>query len=81
MLERDMSHRHHLESLSDDELLERLTALVGRHRRLEAEVVAHIAEVDLRKLYLGQACSSILRLHSARGLMRWFDPGVGGAKY
>ena len=54
-----MSHEHRLDSLSDEELLERLTTLVARHRRLDAEVVAHIAEVDERQLYLGQACSSM----------------------
>ena len=59
MLERNMSHEHRLDSLSDEELLERLNTLVARHRELDAEVVAHIAEVDERQLYLGQACSSM----------------------
>ena len=59
MLQRNMSHEHRLDSLSDEELLERLTTLVERHRRLDAKVVAHIAEVDERQLYLGQACSSM----------------------
>jgi len=45
--------------IPDDELLERLSTLVDRHRRCEAEVVAHIAEVDARQLYLGRACSSM----------------------
>ena len=54
-----MLPQHRLDSLSDEELLGRLTALVERHRQLDAEVVAHIAEVDLRQLYLGQACSSM----------------------
>ncbi len=54
-----MSHSLCLDSISDDELLERLSTLVDRHRRCEAEVVAHIAEVDARRLYLGKACSSM----------------------
>jgi len=54
-----MSRSLCLDSLSDDELLERLSTLVDRHRRLDAEVVAHIAEVDTRRLYLGKACSSM----------------------
>jgi len=48
-----------LDSVPDDELLERLSTLVDRHRRCEAELVAHIAEVDARELYLGRACSSM----------------------
>jgi len=48
-----------LDSIPDDELLKRLSTLVDRHRRCEADVVAHIAEVDARKLYLGKACSSM----------------------
>ena len=31
------------------------TTLVDRHRRCEAELVAHLAEVDARELYLGEA--------------------------
>ena len=54
-----MSRALALVSLADDELLERLSTLVDRHRRCEAELVAHIAEVDKRKLYLGKACSSM----------------------
>jgi len=54
-----MSRSLCLDSLSDDELLERLSTLVATHRRLDAEVVAHIAEVDSRRLYLGNACSSM----------------------
>ena len=46
-------------ALSDDELLRRLTALMDQHRQVESEVVAHIAEVDERKLYRGEGCSSM----------------------
>ena len=54
-----MSRSLCLHSLSDDELLERLSTLIARHRRSEAELVDHIAEVDARKLYLARACSSM----------------------
>jgi hypothetical protein len=54
-----MSRVLSLVSVPDDELLERLSTLVDRHRRCEAELVAHIAEVDARRLYLGKACSSM----------------------
>ena len=61
MVERIMSRELSLVSVPDDELLERLSTLVDRHRRCEAELVAHLAEVDARKLYLGKACSSMFR--------------------
>lgn len=40
-----------LKDVSDDELLRRLSELLGRSRRVEAELVAHLAEVDERGLY------------------------------
>jgi len=48
-----------LESIPDDELLGRLSALLGDSRRVEADVVAHIAEVDARRLYAREATSSM----------------------
>jgi hypothetical protein len=41
--------------LSDGTLLRDLTALVSRDRATTAELLAHLAEVDARKLYLGAA--------------------------
>ena len=35
-----------LKSISDDELLHRLSELMQQSRRVESELVAHIAEVD-----------------------------------
>jgi hypothetical protein len=46
-------------TLSDDSLLARVADLVGRSRRVEAELVAHLAEVDSRRLYLREACPSM----------------------
>jgi hypothetical protein len=54
-----MSRALSLVSVPEAELLERLSTLVDRHRRCEAELVAHLAEVDARELYLGKACSSM----------------------
>ena len=48
-----------LKSISDDELLQRLSGLVQESRRVESELVAHIAEVDERRLYAREACSSM----------------------
>ena len=72
-----MTNELSLASLSDDELLRQLSVLIGRSRQIEAEVVAHIAEVDSRRLYLGQACSSmhaycveVLHLSDAEAYLR-----------
>ena len=48
-----------LKSISDDDLLHRLSGLVQQSRRVESELVAHIAEVDERCLYAREACSSM----------------------
>ena len=45
---------HHL---SDHALLARVQELVRCDRQVTAEIVAHLAEVDARQLYLEQACS------------------------
>ena len=45
--------------LSDDELLSRVKSLAGRERAATAELVAHLAEVDARKLYLPAGYSSM----------------------
>jgi hypothetical protein len=46
-------------SLSDDQLLRRLGEITRDSRRVEAELVAHIAEVDARRLYAREGCSSM----------------------
>ncbi len=48
-----------ISTISDDELLRRLSGLVQESRRVESELVAHIAEVDERRLYAREACSSM----------------------
>ena len=44
---------------SDDELLSRVQSLAGRERAATAELVAHLAEVDARKLYLPAGYTSM----------------------
>ena len=48
-----------LKKISDQDLLCELKRLVGRSAALEVELLAHLAEVDARKLYLREACSSM----------------------
>jgi hypothetical protein len=48
-----------IRALSDDELLVRLSALLRESRRIEWELVAHIGEVDERRLYAREACASM----------------------
>ena len=56
-----MTHTHPLQSLSDDELLRRLSEIIKQSRRVDAELVAHIGEVDDRRLFAREACSSMFR--------------------
>jgi hypothetical protein len=48
-----------LRNVRDEDLLRRLSDLVKQSRRVEADVVAHIGEVELRRLYAQEACSSM----------------------
>jgi hypothetical protein len=50
------SSLHHL---SDDALIDEVKRLVEKERTAEAELIAHLAEVDARKLYLREACPSM----------------------
>ena len=71
-----MENKHTLQSLSDDELLRRLTELLRNSRRVEAELIAHIAEVDRRRLYARYAsslfvyCTEVLHLSEAEAYLR-----------
>ncbi len=66
-----------LHDLSDDELLRRLDELVFQARRVEADLVAHIGEVDDRRLFARQAfpsmfvyCTQALHLSEAEAYRR-----------
>ncbi len=66
-----------LSRLSDDQLLARLSSVLKQSRRLESVLVAHIAEVDARRLYAREASSSmfqycvdVLHLSEAEAFLR-----------
>ena len=68
---------HELKSISDDELLRRLSDLLRQSRRAEADLVAHIGEVDQRRLYAREAspsmfayCMEVLHLSEAEAYLR-----------
>ena len=72
-----MHYEHSFATLSDDELLRRLTELLKRTRRAEADLVAHIGEVDARRLYAREAspsmfayCIEVLHLSEAEAYLR-----------
>ena len=46
-------------TLSDAELLSTVKRLVANEREATAQLVAHLAVMDSRRLYLGQGCSSL----------------------
>lgn len=46
-------------SLTDSELLSRIPTLVSRERAATATLVAHLVELEARRLYLGQGCPSM----------------------
>ncbi len=48
-----------LRNVRDEDLLHRLSDLVKQSRGVEADVVAHIGEVERRRLYAQEACSSM----------------------
>ncbi len=56
-----MKLENRLNEISNDALIERLTMLVQRQNALTATLLAHIGEVDRRRLYLREACSSMHR--------------------
>ncbi len=66
-----------LKSVRDEDLLRQLFELAKQSRGVEAEVVAHVGEVELRRLYAQAACSSmfeycrrILRLRENEAYLR-----------
>jgi hypothetical protein len=66
-----------LKSIPDDELLRRLADMLRQSRHVEADLVAHIGEVDRRRLYASTASPSmfayateVLRLSDAEAYLR-----------
>lgn len=54
-----MKNEIHLKSIPDDDLLRRLSELLKNSRLVEAELIAHIAEVDDRRLFARKAAPSM----------------------
>ncbi len=72
-----MNDKDDLKSLSDDELLRCLSNVLAQSRRVEWVVVAHIAEVDARRLYaregspsMFQYCLDVLHLSESEAYRR-----------
>ena len=72
-----MTQERRLECLSDDELLGNLGDLLRQSRRVESALVAHIGEVDQRRLYAREAspsmfafCTQVLHLSEAEAYLR-----------
>ena len=72
-----MEIKRPLESIPDDELLHRLAEILRQSRRVESDLVAHIAEVEERKLYAREAfpsmfayCTDVLHLSEPEAYLR-----------
>jgi hypothetical protein len=72
-----MRSTHELTTIPDDELLRRLVDLLHHSRRTEADLVAHVGEVDARRLYAREAsrsmfayCTERLHLSDAEAYLR-----------
>jgi 5-methylcytosine-specific restriction endonuclease McrA len=72
-----MERTRSLEQLTDRELLLRLADILRQSRRSEADLVAHVAEVDARRLYAREAspsmfayCTERLHLSEAEAYLR-----------
>ena len=59
MIERDMTTIIQVAHLSNEELLAEVTSLAARERSATAALVASLAELDERRLYLGEGYSSL----------------------
>ena len=66
-----------LAAISDDDLLRRLAEILTQSRRVEKDLVAHIAEVDERRLYAREAfpsmfayCTEALHLSESEAYLR-----------
>jgi hypothetical protein len=71
-----MKYKSELKSISDDDLLRSLSELLQKSRRIEADLVAHVAEVDGRRLYrkfsssMFKYATDVLHLSEAEAYLR-----------
>jgi hypothetical protein len=54
-----MAQLSSLAHLSDHQLLVEIRHLAGRERHTTARLIASLMELDARRLYLGEGCSSL----------------------
>ena len=54
-----MRDRYHLVGLRDDQILAALSAIVGKGNQVTADLLAHLAELDERRLYLELGFTSL----------------------
>src|SRR5688500_7215303 len=59
MVYRNMTPVSSFANLSDSDLLVAVKRLDGAERRATAALIASLAEIDARRLYLGEGCSSL----------------------
>ena len=72
-----MEKKYELKDLPDHELLLKLAEVLKQSRRVESVLVAHIAEVDARRLFVSEAsssmhkyCTDVLHLSDAEAFLR-----------
>ena len=72
-----MEHERPLRAVPDDELLRRLAEILRQSRHAESDLVAHIGEVDERRLFAREAspsmfayCTEVLHLSEAEAYLR-----------
>ena len=72
-----MEHTGSLQSVPDEELLRRLSELLCRSRHVDADIIAHVGEVDARRLYAREAapsmfayCTHVLHLSEFEAYLR-----------
>jgi hypothetical protein len=71
-----MNSKHQFRTVSDDDLLQRLSDLLRSSRKVEADLVAHIAEVDRRRLYARTSssmfvyCTTVLHMTEFEAYLR-----------
>jgi hypothetical protein len=72
MLYRDMTTLLSVDALTDSELLAQVMTLAQRERHVTADLIATLAELDVRRLYLAAGdiprCFRIARTRRHRGL-------------
>jgi hypothetical protein len=72
-----MGQKLNLKTVSDDELRRRLSEFLRQTRRAEADLIAHMAEFDARRLYAREAapsmfawCTEVLHLSEHEAYLR-----------